>query len=248
MTQTHVRCISLDRRPDRWRLFLERLHDTTLKTLPLTRFRAIDGRRLEEELRERGLTKDGIVRLLRGGTYPSGVLGCLLSHYFLWREIASDETIGADDAVLVFEDDVRFGLTDYERVLADIHSLPEKDWIILYLGGRWWPSFVPDGDWEYFERVSEHVCRRRVPDKSKFGKSLNLDRGLMGYATHKRAAACMAAATEQFLATNPFHAIDHILVCVFHESGSLDYFPHVFYSPLSHDASDAQEPTLVSLG
>jgi hypothetical protein len=165
----------------------------------------------------------------------------------LWREIASDERIGADDIVLVFEDDARFCMYDYEQVLRDAHGIPTSEWSILYLGGRWWPSFVPEGDWEDFRCVSGHIFRRRIRDKTKIGRSIGVDRCTTAYATHKHGASLMATATEEYLATRPFHAIDSLLVDVFSENGSLDYFPHVSYSPLSHDVSDAQDPSRVSL-
>lgn len=75
MTKTHLRCINLDRRTDRWRSFQKNLACTTLKTLPLGRFRAIDGRRLPEEIVERGLENDKIIGLLRGRSYPGARLG-----------------------------------------------------------------------------------------------------------------------------------------------------------------------------
>jgi hypothetical protein len=245
MDKTHLRCINLDRRPDRWRLFGHGLKSTTLKTLPLKRFGAVDGRRLAEEIDGRDLRNEKIIGLLRDESYAAGVLGCLLSHYLLWREIASDDEIGHDDAVIVFEDDARFCLYDYDDVLSEIHGVPKTEWVIMYLGGRWWPSFVPNDDPGCFRHLSGHVFRRRI-DKSRIGRSVSVDRCTTAYATHKRGALLMAEATEQYLAMRPFHAIDYILVDVFSESGSLDYFPHVVYSPLSHDASDAQEPLRIS--
>ena len=248
MNETHIRCISLDRRPDRWRLFEQGLNNTTLKTLPLQRFSAIDGRRLAEEIHERNLRDEKIISLLRDEFYPAGVLGCLLSHYFLWKEIASDDTISDNDTVIVLEDDARFCLYDYDEVLKNVHSIPKQDWIILYLGGRWWPSFVPDGDWEDFRHLSGHVFHRHIRDKTKFGHSISVDRCTTAYATHKRGALLMMAEVEGYLASHPFHAIDYLLVDVFSEAGSMDYFPHVVYSPLSHDVSDVQASGLVSLG
>lgn len=119
--------------------------------------------------------------------------------------------------------------------------------MIGYVGGRWTPSFTPDGDWEDLRVVSSGIFRRHVTDKTKFGRSLNLDRGLMGYATHRRGCLRLVAATREYLATRGWDAIDHIAACVSSDGESIDYFPHVFYSPLAHDASDTRAPGVVTL-
>ena len=102
--------INLKRRPDRLNRFklLSGLEDTEFEL-----FEAIDGKKLT--------WNDELQRLFKNNNFESlaGVVGCCLSHFNVWKQIASTE----NQLHLVFEDDANF----------------EKDWI-----EKWNLEYFPD--------------------------------------------------------------------------------------------------------
>ena len=77
-----------------------------------------------------------------------GELGCLLSHYFVLKEIASSSAASdQDEIVFIFEDDV-FISDDSEHVKDAFELIskfttetPFDEWDLLYVSGRWSSSF-----------------------------------------------------------------------------------------------------------
>lgn len=59
-----------------------------------------------------------------------GVIGCALSHLFLWQRIAN----GPDDYVFIFEDDVIFEGNFAEKWKLALQNVP-RDFDLLYFGG-----------------------------------------------------------------------------------------------------------------
>jgi len=241
--------INLDRRQDRSTEFLQKIKLTSLANSIIKRFSAVDGICLQDNLARRNLDRDPIILLLahlRNKTNSSmrpGVLGCFLSHYFLLKEIVENQSLDNDQIVYIFEDDVFYSKDGFENELLEIQNF-KQPWDMLFVGGRWNANFVPSGDYEYFEKATEHLYKRLQTSpkyKQKLGHSLNLDRGAMGYCVQKNSIPKILEQLFDFLNNNPFQAIDAIFVRL--DINAFDYFPHLFYSPLHYNKSDIQTTT-----
>lgn len=114
--------VSLARRPQRWKRFLD--HQPRYWPFrPVELWQAVDGR--EEELPAWYGHDPTWRKKLRGAW------GCFQSHLAIWRE-ALDR---GQESVLVFEDDAVF-CTDFpRRVGVFLDSVPD-DWDQIYLGGQ----------------------------------------------------------------------------------------------------------------
>lgn len=113
--------INLDRRIDRYKLFQKNhpfLH------AHVERISAVDGKKIE-------LTSE-LVHLFRNNTFKwmKGVMGCALSHYNLWKQLADSK----DSEYLILEDDVKC-TPDFLAKFSDIFQHIPKDADLLYLGG-----------------------------------------------------------------------------------------------------------------
>ncbi|KAK4326790.1 hypothetical protein Pmani_002716 [Petrolisthes manimaculis] len=124
--------VSLARRPER-RERMFRSFD--LLGLDVKLFNAVDGKKLNESY----LKETGVKQMVnykdpwsqRDMTF--GEIGCFLSHYFIWVDIANN----GYEKVLLFEDDIRFEPYFIEKV---IHMRNEADslvdWDLIYLGRK----------------------------------------------------------------------------------------------------------------
>lgn len=108
--------INLDRRPDRWREFWQRL-PADMPLGVLERFPAIDG------------TKCEIPEWFKGSV---GAYGCLLTHVNIWA-IQQQQRL---DSVLVLEDDAVFS-RDAMSVIRETIELVPDDWDQIYFGGQY---------------------------------------------------------------------------------------------------------------
>lgn len=109
-------CISLDRRPDRWRDFT-----SECPILDCVRhFPAFDGERL---------------CVPKGIRLPAGAWGCMLSHLAIWREAICRGWHLNDGVVVVFEDDAIFAEDFASRSIEAMQSLP-WGWGMFYFGGQ----------------------------------------------------------------------------------------------------------------
>jgi GR25 family glycosyltransferase involved in LPS biosynthesis len=251
--QPLVYYINLDRREDRETEFLNKIKSTSLANSVIKKFSAIDGTSLQDNLAQRNLDRDPIILLLahlRNKNNPSmrhGVLGCCLSHYFLLKDIFNDPSICDNQIVYIFEDDVFFSKDDFENELLEIQNF-KQPWDILFVGGRWNPNFAPNGDYEHFEKATNHLYKRlqtSLQYQQKLGNSLNLDRGAMGYCVKKNSIPRILDQLFNFLNNNPFQAIDAIYVRL--DINAFDYFPHLFYSPLYYNKSDIQTTKTIKI-
>ena len=118
--------INLQRRSDRLHKFYERFqkyHDDSRTALYLKT--AVDGSKLDENIRYNILFKNKRTRL------SNGEIGCLLSHYEIWKEISQKNLAFA----IIYEDDVNFH-TNFKKISNDVFLDIPHDFQILYLGGR----------------------------------------------------------------------------------------------------------------
>jgi len=130
-------CISLDRRPDRWRCVESRFRRWGLS---VERLAAVDG---WQTARNRTARAAEPVNSL-----SAGELGCLLSH----RKTIEEAQRGGFERILVLEDDVYFHRRFLER-FQEIATVSD-DWNLLYLG-------CSQYDRSRLEAVNEHFYRAR---------------------------------------------------------------------------------------
>lgn len=113
--------LNLDRRPDRWEAFCERLPRPWSWPVP-ERISAVDGLQIH------------VPTAWRSGP---GAYGCLHSHLKLWCDADKDEM-----SLLVLEDDATFDTDFVQRAEVFLHHVPD-DWQMIYFGGK--HVLPPDG-------------------------------------------------------------------------------------------------------
>lgn len=132
VAEPDVRAVNLDRRPDRWKAFLDAA--TTAAgdafTRRIRRHSAVDGAAL-------AMTPE-IAHLFRGNDFGSrrGMVACALSHLAVWEQVAD----GDGRPCLVLEDDARL-ITGFVDQLAAVRlQLSELDEPadLAYLGYSSW--------------------------------------------------------------------------------------------------------------
>ncbi len=104
--------INLTHRTDRYKQAIENINGIGLHNV--VRFPAINAKHL-------GLTKKGLDN--------PGLIGCFLSHYFIFQEAV----VNGYERILVFEDDVTFVNGFNERLAYALDQLP-TNWDFVYLG------------------------------------------------------------------------------------------------------------------
>uniref|UniRef100_A0A5F9DJV7 Glycosyl transferase family 25 domain-containing protein n=1 Tax=Oryctolagus cuniculus TaxID=9986 RepID=A0A5F9DJV7_RABIT len=125
--------ISLARRPERRARMLSSLWEMEILGRVLD---AVDGRTLNSSvLRSLGVDLlPGYQDPYSGRTLTKGEVGCFLSHYTIWEEVAARGLA----RVLVFEDDVRFESNfkgRLERLMEQV-AAEELPWDLIYLGRK----------------------------------------------------------------------------------------------------------------
>lgn len=162
-----VYCINLKRRVDR----RQKMKDIFQKGRLTVRFvDAVDGRELRPEVENMNLF------LGNQQGYSLGMMGCALSHLFLWEALSDS----VHEYFIIFEDDVEFSTQapfshDLEAslytILSQLQNIPL--WDIVFLGySRWEDKDRRDG--------TQTLCLEPL-EKSYIG-------GSFGYVIHKKAA------------------------------------------------------------
>ncbi len=225
-----VYVINLRRRRDRWSGFQERARAQGLEGHH--RFDAVDGRLLDPG--KLGGVFDLASRLLRHplrpDRYRTGVLGCALSHYGIWRELASRQDLEPDQHYLVLEDDVTF--RPNARVEAGrVHRrlVGDPRWEILYLG------YTDDrdlyGDFQVHQGVERLTGVRR-----EYGG------GTFAYCLRKKAARRLVEIVREERIRRP---VDDFLMENFRRIVCYKCRPHLAFSEaaiLPHHDTDVQYP------
>ena len=123
---TAIYCINLDRRKDRLDYINENMK------LPYNRFSAIDGNNLDKYSLDTDIGH--LLQSIDNTHQVFGEIGCKLSHYSLWKKVATN--------TLILEDDVMFtdkSINNFTETLKHIDS--ELEWDIIYVGGQWTPNY-----------------------------------------------------------------------------------------------------------
>ena len=143
---THIYCLNLKRRPDRWRRMRQRLARRGLRA---ERYLGFDGATLNVTLIPRSLlVRDYDTTRIAQWAPPvephasremsRGEVACALSHVAIWDDI----NVRKRRHALVIEDDVEFVQDFVRRISAVLENLP-RDWDICYLGYAVWDAPPP---------------------------------------------------------------------------------------------------------
>lgn len=121
-------CISLDRRADRWALFLEDVHAAGINVMRLP---AVDAKEFNAVTHPSVslLTAHNIKHKVRRAHYEidtAGAVGCTLSHIKAWNYLLNSNS----SALIVFEDDAVIPPTFKERLTRLVSELP-ADWDVI---------------------------------------------------------------------------------------------------------------------
>lgn len=117
-------CINLLRRPDRRNRVKSEFEKNNIKDVEF--FDAVDGKNLH--------ATENIVRmfLFNDFEYRSGIIGCALSHYLLYKQLISDED---SDLYLIFEDDIEI-LPNFNENCDTILKQVGLNFDILFIGNH----------------------------------------------------------------------------------------------------------------
>ena len=214
MDTLFVRYINLDRRQDRNVDTMKKLVDVLgFDISNIKRFSAIDGSNIVEDLRNKNYLGDDIIKILQSANMNvrNGELGCLLSHYFLLKEIVNDTSI------------------------PDNSNL----WDMIYFGGRFKHNFSPSNlnmtkffshsfD-NFYLRIQgqgmdwDRATHNYLVKKNNISKILN---SILEYYLNETK-------------TKITIQVDHMYCCLSKKLNMYDYFPHLFFSPMNY-SSDIQ--------
>lgn len=114
-------CVNMKRRPDRKYQFEREMVKHCINDYKI--FDAVDGKELKLTDEYKTLFKNNTFNWRRG------VIGCALSHYRLWQQLAN----GEDDNYLIFEDDIELCI-DFNIILNKCLSKLDKNYDLLFLG------------------------------------------------------------------------------------------------------------------
>ena len=115
--------VNLERRQDRKKAITEMLSVPEMEIFDYEFFKAVDGSKLT--------VTDEITKIFAGNDFGNrrGVVGCALSHYYLWKKLMLDEN---NDFYLILEDDYEFCGDIVNRMKNIYGEMQEKE--IIFLG------------------------------------------------------------------------------------------------------------------
>lgn len=250
MESVYVRYINLDRRTDRNEDVLKKLISILgFEEKNIKRFSAINGNDLVKDLRDKNYIRDELIDIIKQKkiNVKANELGCLLSHYFLLKEIWEDKTISDDSIIFLFEDDFFIntqylettGITDIIGEIKNSEIDKENSWDMIYLGGRFTPNFIPKNK-TYFSHISGNIFKRIN------GRGIDWDRTTHNYLIKKSNIQNILKCYLEYFITqlNPAFQVDSFYNSQTNKINMYDYFPHIFYSPWNY-STDIQNSNLI---
>lgn len=222
-----IKVVNLDKRQERFVTFMNQLQNSNLSNHAVERFSAIDGLNIINDLKTKKLEGDPIFSALLSINLniPKGELGCLLSHYFVLKEISQNVLLNNDDLVLIFEDDVFFTDYDNNKFFEHIEEFTKTNQVdFVFISGRWQKHFIPR-NMNFFERKSKHFFKRIG------GNGYDWDRCAPAYICTKEGATKMCSRViEQIKEKKQWMAIDNIYSLFTPNINVYDFFPHIYYA------------------
>jgi len=250
MDSVYIRYINLDRRTDRNEDVLNKFKLILgFDESKIKRYSAIDGNNLVGDLVEKNYIRDVLIEIIREKqiNVKAAELACLLSHYFLLKEIAEDKTIPDDSNIFLFEDDF-FINTEYlttikiQNILEEIMNSEfnkKSLWDMIYFGGRFTPNFNPINK-KYFNHVFNNLYKRID------GQGINWDRTTHNYMVKKSNIPNILKCYLEYYKNkiNSTFQVDTFYISQSKNLEMYDYFPHIFYSPRNY-STDIQYSKLI---
>jgi GR25 family glycosyltransferase involved in LPS biosynthesis len=119
-----IKIINLDRRPDRKENMIKEFEKQGMFLGDEHFVKAVDGKELK-------LTEE-LYHLFKGNNfnYRSGVIGCALSHYYLWKQLINDDTT---DYYVIMEDDINL-CNDFKKYFEEFVENNEIVYDLMFLG------------------------------------------------------------------------------------------------------------------
>lgn len=249
MNSIYVRYINLDRRTDRNEDVLNKFisilgFDVNI----IKRFSAINGLDLVQDLRNKNYINDELIEIIKEKqlNIKSPEFACLLSHYFLLKEILEDDTIEDNSIIFLFEDDFFINsvyiettkIIDIVEEIKNSNMDKENAWDMIYLGGRFMPNFVPKNK-TYFLNMFNNFYKRIN------GQGMDWDRTTHNYLIKKSNISNIIKCYLNYFRNQekPSFQVDSFYNSQSKNLEMYDYFPHIFYSPWNY-STDIQHSKL----
>jgi collagen beta-1,O-galactosyltransferase len=194
-TNCNVKIINLERRPDRKENMENLIFNNKSQLFENYEFiKAVDGNELEPTEEIMDLFKDNIFGSRKG------VIGCSLSHYYLWKELINDDK---NEYYIILEDDIRFTCNFSDKIKNIEKHFVDTE--LLFLG------------YHMFKRVRDQV--KNVYDDEECIEinikklcSHNYIGGTFGYTINKKGAFKLL----KYIEINGIkHGIDYVMKCCY---------------------------------
>lgn len=250
MDSVYTRYINLDKRTDRNEDVLKKLISILgFDVSNIKRFSAIDGNNLIQDLVIKNYICDELIEIIREKkiNVKTAELACLLSHYFLLKEIVEDITIPDNSIIFIFEDDffintqylMTIKISDIIRVIKNADFNKESNWDMIYMGGRFTPNFIPKNK-TYFTHIFNNLYKRI------YGQGIDWDRTTHNYLVKKSYIKNILKCYLEYFREqkNPVFQVDSFYNSQTKNLEMYDYFPHIFYSPWNY-STDIQYSKLM---
>lgn len=235
----HIRYINLDKDVNRNINFLKKINIFNYDTLK--RFSAINGYDLIKDIKNKNYIYDEIFKILfdKNIDYSKGELGCILSHYFLLKEIKIDNNIQENDLIMIFEDDIiinsKINITEKINNIIEF-TKKNNNWDIIYNGGRWNENFIPKCKELFEQKYKDVYLRIKNNDIINNNNNYDWDRCTFSFIINKKNIDNIINGILLYLKNNSYLPIDHILTHI-NNINSYDQFPHMIYSYVNSESN-----------
>ncbi len=247
MDNIYVWYINLDIRIDKQVKIYEQIINLGFNKNKINRFSAINGFDILMDLKNKNYLSDEIISKIsiQNKIYRNNVLGCLLSHYFLLKQISENNDLTDDSIVFIYEDDFFINKeylykTLFTEVIKKIKNFSKiNSWDMIYLGGRYEKNFIPKNyilESNMFSKIDNNFYKR-----NSTGYSEDFERTTHNYIINKKSAKKICEIIlANFESDNYMSEIDTLYNNILHLINAYDYFPHIFYSPVNY-TTDIQQ-------
>jgi FkbM family methyltransferase len=142
-----IKIINLNRRPDRKKEMTNKMEVEGIKNYEFVE--ATDGKNLEPSL--------FIKKIFKGNNfnYRKGIIGCALSHYYLWHKLLNDNN---NNYYVILEDDVYFVKNFNEKIQACINIVNKNNIEYALIGGYTIYNECSDYTDIHFDKITDMSC------------------------------------------------------------------------------------------
>jgi GR25 family glycosyltransferase involved in LPS biosynthesis len=119
--------VNLDYRPERYAEHVRLCEEAQLHNVQ--RFPAANGKEYPVDHPVVQSLFTLTMNFVGGGKNPAGIIGCALSHYWIWKQ-----AVERNEPILAMEDDVTFTPGATQRMAWLLHRLDQTEWDIVFVG------------------------------------------------------------------------------------------------------------------